>query len=125
MAEERHPDPQDHYGMSKLGAELYSQYMAARLGVELAILRIGYVYGPNDGSGKVVQRFLRGALSGQDLEVTATAGVFRDYVFVDDVVRCLLGSASPTSPCTRVVNVSSGVATTPLEVAAAALDASG
>lgn len=120
VGEDHAADPRDNYGMSKLGAELYSRYMSARLGMELVILRLGYVYGPGDNSGKVAQRFLRQAAEGRDLVVSAPEGAFRDYVFVDDVVRCVLQSAISDSLRTGLVNVSSGVATTPLELAQSA-----
>jgi nucleoside-diphosphate-sugar epimerase len=123
--EDASPDPRDHYGMSKLGAELYSNYWAARTGVEVSTLRIGYVYGPGDDSGKVVQRFLDGAMSGRELVVTASPGVFRDYVYVDDAVDCLLSAAASTSPGVGIVNISSGVPTSPLRLAETALVACG
>ena len=120
VSEGQATDPRDNYGMSKLGAEAYSVYMASRLGVELVILRLGYVYGPGDDSGKAVERFLRRAAHGQDLVVSAPPGTFRDYVFVDDVVRCVLECLDPDIVRQGIVNVSSGASTTPLELAEAA-----
>lgn len=117
--------PRDHYGVSKLGAELFSRYMASRLGVELVVLRLGYIYGPGDRSGKVVDRFLRQADAGHDIIVSASPGDFRDYVFVDDVVRCLLAAAVTGAVEPALVNVSSGVPTTPRELASTARDVTG
>lgn len=118
-------EPSDNYGLSKLGAEEYSRYMAARLGIELVVLRLGYVYGPGDSSGKVVARFLRQAEEGRDLVVDADPSVFRDYVYIDDVVRALRLSSEPSAVQPGSYNISSGRATTIADLAGAALRVTG
>ncbi|MDP8910936.1 MAG: SDR family oxidoreductase [Actinomycetota bacterium] len=86
--------------LSKIYGELCLRLYAARAGVDLAILRLGIVYGPSpveherDESQTVVDKFRRRAAASQPLPLDdggrATIGV----VHVDDVARIMLGSPS-------------------------------
>jgi len=85
--------------LSKIYAELCLQLYAGREGFDLAVLRLGIVYGPSPvehdrpESQTVVDKFRRLATAGEGLPVDdggrATIGV----VHVDDAARILLESA--------------------------------
>jgi nucleoside-diphosphate-sugar epimerase len=84
--------------LSKIYAELCLQLYAARAGFDLALLRLGIVYGPSPveharpESQTVVDKFKRLAAAGEELPLDdggrATIGV----VHVEDAARILLDS---------------------------------
>jgi nucleoside-diphosphate-sugar epimerase len=106
-----HPygDQGDLAHLSKVYAELCLSMYARRAGFDLAILRLGIVYGPSPvehdrpESQTVVDKFRRLAGAGEPLRLDdggrATIGV----AHVEDVARIL--RASPTAPGVTVANV--------------------
>lgn len=101
--------------LSKIYAELCLQLYARRHGFDLAILRLGIVYGPSPvehaapESQTVVDRFRRLAADGEELPLDdggrATIGV----VHVDDAARILL--VSPAGTGVTVENVAAETVT--------------
>jgi nucleoside-diphosphate-sugar epimerase len=95
--------------LSKVYAELLLQMYARREGFDLAILRLGIVYGPSPveheraESQTVVDKFRRLAAAGRPLPLenggSATVGV----VHVEDVARIL--HQVPTTPGVTIANV--------------------
>jgi UDP-glucose 4-epimerase len=95
--------------LSKIYAELCLQLYASRAGFDLAVLRLGIVYGPSPveharpESQTVVDKFRRLAAEGEELPLEdggrATIGV----VHVEDAARVLL--QSPLQPGISVDNV--------------------
>ncbi|MEK6277888.1 MAG: SDR family oxidoreductase [Actinomycetota bacterium] len=95
--------------LSKVYGELCLRMYAERAPFDLAILRLGIVYGPSlvehtdPGRQTVVDKFRRLAASGEPLPLDdggqATIGV----VHVEDAARALLGS--PSSPGVSTANV--------------------
>lgn len=116
-AEEDAREPSSFYGLSKLGGELYGDYFSAALGVSTVNLRIGYVYGPDDDSGKVVYKWAKAAQTGAPITIGSSPHVFRDYVFVDDVTRVLVALAAAPSPPPGALNLSPGRGITLLQLA--------
>jgi UDP-glucose 4-epimerase len=106
-----------------------SRYGAAKLALERllldhadtvpsVVLRLSNVYGPSQRVGKgqgVLAYWLAAALSGQPLQLIGDPDTTRDYVYVDDVVDCMLEVAnrSPAlaAAAPAVMNVASGVST--------------
>lgn len=78
--------PRDVYGASKAAGEHIARSFAAKCAVPLTVMRPGFIYGPNDGSGKVIYRFVQAAMRRDDLVIRADPETFRDYVHVHDVV---------------------------------------
>jgi UDP-glucose 4-epimerase len=106
-----------------------SRYGAAKLALERllldhadtvpsVILRLSNVYGPSQRVGKgqgVLAYWLAAALHGNPLQVIGDPATTRDYVYVDDVVDCMLRVASRSPALTAtgpvVMNVASGAST--------------
>ena len=108
--------PQDDLShLSKVYAELCLEMYARRHGFDLALVRLGIVYGPSPveherpESQTVVDKFRRLAAAGEPLPLDdggqATIGV----AHVDDVARILL--ASPDSPGVSRANVAAETVT--------------
>ncbi len=112
-----HPygEQRDLTHLSKIYSELCLQLYARRAGFDLAILRLGIVYGPSpveherEESQTVVDKFRRLARGGDPLPLNdggrATIGV----VHVDDVARLLL--ASPWEGGVSIANVAAEAVT--------------
>jgi UDP-glucose 4-epimerase len=112
VSEDRSPNPQSPYAVSKLAAEYYVRTIGALWGIETVILRIFNAYGPGQhlpvSHPPAVPRFLHQALGGGSLVVFGGGGQTRDFVYVDDVVRALVAAASASDVDRRVINVGTG-----------------
>lgn len=113
------PVPEDHpiapitaYGTSKATAELYLGLYRDLHGIDCRIARIANPFGSNQnlvsGVGAVTT-FIHRALSDEVIEIWGDGNVVRDYIFIDDVARCLTALATVPSTDRFIYNVGSGV----------------
>lgn len=106
-----HPfGPQDDLThLSKVYAELLLQMYARREGLDLAILRLGIVYGPSPVEHKraesqtVVDKFRRLAAAGRPLPLEGGGSATVGVVHVEDVARILYHA--PSAPGVTIANV--------------------
>lgn len=106
-----HPlGPQDDLAhLSKVYAELLLQMYARREALDLAILRLGIVYGPSPveheraESQTVVDKFRRLAAAGRPLPLEGGGSATVGVVHVEDVARIL--HQAPTAPGVPIANV--------------------
>jgi UDP-glucose 4-epimerase len=107
-----------------------SRYGAAKLALErllldhagdlpAVVLRLSNVYGPGQRTDKaqgVLAHWLRAAALGEPLQLIGDGRTSRDYVYIDDVVDCMLRVAADqpvrVGAGPLVLNVASGVSTT-------------
>lgn len=107
--------PKSFYGVGKLASEhylrIYRQY-----NVESASLRLFNVYGPGQNMDNLrqgmVSIYLAQALKNRHIHVKGSAGRFRDFVYIDDVVEAFLILEKATLDSVPVYNVGTGVKTT-------------
>lgn len=112
--EESPTRPESFYGMHKLLAERY----VAASGLAYANARPSNVYGRGQaagGDGAVVPAFVDAIRSGRSLTIHGDGTQSRDFIHVEDVVAGLLVLGGTTANGTW--NISSGQATTILELA--------
>ncbi len=115
--DEDHPTkPNWPYGVSKLAAEHYARLYHSYYGIETTGLRYAIVYGPREWYGRVLTAFLRRALDGKPPVVWGGSQI-RDFIFVDDVVRCHRRCLEQEGLGFDIYNVSSGVGTSIHELA--------
>ena len=101
--------------LSKIYGELCLELFAARAGSDLAVLRLGIVYGPSPveherpESQTVVDRFRRLASRGEPLPLDDGGAATIGVVHVDDVAHILLGL--PAEGGVSVVNVAAETVT--------------
>jgi UDP-glucose 4-epimerase len=108
--EERIPAPLSPYGASKLAGESYVGTWGRSEGVPNAVCRLGNVYGPRQsphGEAGVVSIFTHRLYVGEAPKLFGHGKPTRDYVYVGDVVRALLGAAGKAG----TFNVATGVET--------------
>jgi UDP-glucose 4-epimerase len=117
--------PLSPYGTSKLSGEEYLAAWNRLHGTRHVALRYGNVYGPRQdphGEAGVVAIFLRAVADGRQPTIFGDGSQQRDYVYVGDVARATLAATTLDG---GVVNVSTGVPTTVLELVDAMRRATG
>lgn len=124
ISEATAPRPLTAYGADKLGSELHGQVAWLAHGVPTFGCRFFNVYGPRQDphspySG-VISIFARRVASGEQLTVNGTGEQVRDFIYVADVVRHLMGGMAllQREPQAAVINVCTGRATSLMELLA-------
>lgn len=120
---EKRPTPETYlthpiafYGLSKLLGENCCRFYQEIYGLEVVILRIFNVYGP-DCHG-VIYDFLEKLQKTPDkLEVLGTGRQARDFVYISDMVNFLLKAATSPAAAGEVFNVGTGTTTSVSELA--------
>lgn len=105
--------PKNAYGASKAAAEAYCA-LAAREGLDTAVLRLANVYGPGDRD-RVIPLFADAAAAGEPLTVFGE-GKILDFVWIGTVVDALVKAGLGRS-VRGPVNVGSGKGVTIAELA--------
>jgi dTDP-L-rhamnose 4-epimerase len=118
---ERISNPQNAYGMSKLGEEMVAVNLGRRYGIPTVALRYSIVQGPrqsvyNAYSG-ACRIFCLSYLQGVAPTLYEDGGAVRDYVNIDDVVDANLLVLEDGRATGRVFNVGGGRAVTTSEFA--------
>ncbi len=118
---ERVANPQNAYGMSKLGEEMVAINLGRRYGIPTVALRYSIVQGPrqsvyNAYSG-ACRIFCLSYLQSQPPTLYEDGGAIRDYVNVDDVVDANVLVLEDDRAAGRVFNVGGGTAVTTAEFA--------
>jgi len=113
------PRPGSVYGSTKLMQEYLLQQTPAPW--DVVLLRLQNVYGPgqslrNPYTG-VLSIFCQQIMSGSDLAIYEDGLIFRDFVFVDDVVAAFLAACTSRTAGGQVINIGSGEATSILHAA--------
>jgi dTDP-L-rhamnose 4-epimerase len=118
---ERVSNPQNAYGMSKLGEEMVAINLGRRYGIPTVALRYSIVQGPrqsvyNAYSG-ACRIFCLSYLQGLAPTLYEDGGAIRDYVNIDDVVDANVLVLTDERAAGRVFNVGGGQAVTTKEFA--------
>jgi UDP-glucose 4-epimerase len=110
-------NPITPYGISKHTIEHYLFTFQALYGLEYVVLRYGNVYGPrqsSQGEAGVFAIFSERMLAGLQPVIYGDGHKVRDYIYVSDVVAANV--AALTRGTNEIFNISTGVATSDLEV---------
>ena len=118
---ERISNPQNAYGMSKLGEEMVAVNLGRRYGIPTVALRYSIVQGPrqsvyNAYSG-ACRIFCLSYLQGAAPTLYEDGGAIRDYVNIDDVVDANVLVLEDDRAVGRVFNIGGGQAFTTREFA--------
>lgn len=118
------PCPNWAYGVSKLAAEKYASIYNDYEGVKVVSLRYGIVYGEREWYRRVLPIMLKRVIQGESPVVFGDGHQIRDFVYVGDVVEfnnmCLFSADADG----HVFNVGSGVGTSIVDLAKAAVSLS-
>ncbi|TET27850.1 MAG: SDR family NAD(P)-dependent oxidoreductase [Candidatus Bathyarchaeum sp.] len=120
---EKRPTPETYpthpiafYGLTKLLGENYCRFYQETYGLEVVMLRIFNVYGPNCHGA--IYDFLNKLRKTPDkLEVLGTGKQSRDFVYVSDMVDALIKAATSPAAAGQAFNVGTGTTTSVAELA--------
>lgn len=118
--------PLSPYGVSKMAVCDYLVTYRELYELEFTALALGNVYGPRQdakGESGVVAIWTQRLLAGEPCVINGDGSHTRDYVFVDDVVDAFARAAEKGSGL--IINVSTGVETSNLELYRALAAAAG
>lgn len=124
LRERETPAPINLYGEHKLENERIAARAFAQHGVHSVGLRFFNVYGPRQDPSSpysgVISKFIDNARAGKPLTIFGDGEQSRDFVFVRDVVQCMVQSAQQVRgyAVATVFNVGTGTATNLKQLAA-------
>lgn len=87
------PLPVSPYGVTKLASENLMVLYSTEYGVPTVSLRYFTVYGPRQRPDMSFNRFIKGALRGEELVVYGDGQQSRDFTFISDIVAANLQAA--------------------------------
>ena len=109
-------DPISSYGLTKLIAEEYINFLLRESPIHAFILRPSNVYGRYQNLNKpqgIIGHIFKSALNNTSLSIYGDGSIIRDYIHVIDlcraIVMCLLSDLGAKRPLT--VNIGSGIET--------------
>ena len=110
--------PQSCYGIGKLASEQYIKALSGSM--SFTIWRMFNVYGPGQDLSNLKQGmvsiYLAQALKSNEILVKGSEERYRDFIYIDDVVRAWVRSLGCSSCDNKVLNLGTGVKTTVKEL---------
>jgi len=117
-------DPISEYAASKTAGYLLANTFARRYGLPVTTLRPFQVYGPFEGSNRLIPQTIAKSLRGEEIELTG-GEQSRDFVYVDDVVDAFLRAAMIPEAVGGTFNVCGGVETSVKDAVSAIIELTG
>ena len=92
--------PKTFYAIGKMASENYMRIYAEQFGIKCTALRFCNVYGPGQNMDNLRQGmlsiFMKQAIDNKHIHVMGDKNRFRDFVYIDDVVRACIMAANGT-----------------------------
>ena len=95
--------PLSFYAASKKSNEVMSHSYSHLYNIPITMFRFFTVYGPWGRPDMALFKFTKNILEGKSIDVYNKGNMYRDFTYVDDIVKAifLLASAIPIEPCHR------------------------
>lgn len=116
--EQATPNPFSPYGITKLVIEYFLNYFRLHNGIAADIYRIGNAYGPRQSMWRpqgVISVWMRGILTGTEIQVYGDQDTLRDYVYVKDIAFLMTHSLRDLDS-SEVYNLGTGKATSIIQL---------
>ncbi len=108
---EDHPkDPKDVYGAFKLSGETVVRAYAKNYDIDTVIIRPSAVYGPYDANSRVIQKFVRNALTDKPLTLDGDGSLKMDFTHVTDTAQGIALAATTPGAAGHIFNITRGEA---------------
>lgn len=108
------PKPLSPYAVQKITCEYYARVYHELYGVHTASLRFFNVFGPKQDPSSpysgVISIFMSKAIAQTGPTIYGDGTQCRDFVYVGDVVRAMIGAATTKAAAGRSINVGTGTA---------------
>ena len=101
------PSPQNNYGLIKLHAEKMYENFANIHGLDVIVLRLSNLYGPNKKNGLILN-ILKAIKKNGTISINHNGKQQRDYLFVGDAVEGIIKTIQCRLKKYNVINISSG-----------------
>ena len=102
--------PLSNYAIFKLTSEFLLKKFAKVKAIPFCCLRLSHVYGVNDKSPKVINKFFDSAFKTSTITVSGDKDTLRDFIYCDDVAKVI--SSFILKQVNDTVNVATGRAVT-------------
>ena len=99
--------PQNNYGLIKLLAEKMYENFANIHGLDVIVLRLSNLYGPNKKNGLILN-ILKAIKKNGTVSINHNGKQQRDYLFVEDAVEGIIKTIQCRLKKYNVINISSG-----------------
>ncbi len=108
-ASEDHPkNPKGVYAGVKLAGEELTRALCKQFKIPFIIVRPQAVYGPTDINERVVQKFIEGAIRGEEIEVRDPT-ICADFTYIEDIAEGLASAATVSNDVmNETFNISRG-----------------
>ena len=99
----------DVYGATKASGDILTRAYVAQTGLDAAVLRFSWVYGPRRRTTCVLREMIQDAQAGRATTLPYGHGFTRQYVYIDDVVSAVIAAldAEEIGP-QRAFNITGG-----------------
>lgn len=89
------------YVWSKRFGEIAAKMYAEQYGLKIFIVRSGNIYGAGDNfqKGRVIPTFIKKAIAGEDIIITANKNQKKSFLFIDDLIEMLLSLVENNTIC--------------------------
>lgn len=87
--------PISPYGIGKITIEHFLRYFKATKNLDYVVYRLGNPYGPYQNifaKQGIIPIFMRKILANEPITVYGDGSMQRDYIYIDDVIRMIVGS---------------------------------
>jgi nucleoside-diphosphate-sugar epimerase len=105
--EKDEPSPQNNYGLIKLLAEKMYENFANIHGLDVIVLRLSNLYGPNKKNG-LIMNILKAIKKNGAVSINHNGKQQRDYLFIEDAVDGIIKAVQCRLKKYNVINISSG-----------------
>jgi len=99
--------PLTSYGIVKSLVEDLFQYYTHILHLDVTILRLSNLYGPDKTTG-IISNIIKSLNDGKQLTIFHNGNQQRDFIFVDDVVSCMMNVIKKIPQGFNIFNLSTG-----------------
>lgn len=110
VTEDTIPIPKSFYAVGKLASENYMRIFAEMFGIQCTALRFFNVYGIGQNMSNLKQGmasiYLSMAIKDHHITVKGSKDRFRDFVYIDDIVKAVICSLSRKGKIFDIYNVS-------------------
>ena len=97
--------PISPYASTKVSGELLGHVYSHLYGIRFIGLRFFTVYGPRQRPDLAIHKFARKIMEGEEIPVFGDGTTRRDYTFIDDIVRGVVGAIDYDATDYEIVNL--------------------
>ena len=97
--------PISPYASTKLSGEMMGHVYSKLFGIRFLALRFFTVYGPAQRPDLAIHKFTKAILAGKPITMYGDGNTSRDYTYVDDTVRGILGAIGFNAAAFEIINL--------------------